>query len=235
LSGSTTPVAAFGLRRVVAGAFEFAAVSGQGGVVAVFEFVDGGQARGQRGRGERGEERGGDGGVDGDPTELQVPGSPAINERSGSGAVVAGCGFARALVEHGEFAAADPACGQVLEQGAALADGSGSRFVAHRAGVGGDLGGVGQVGAPVDITGMVIFDQDLPLLARQHPAADPDLAVGVQSAFELRPAVDVCAGIGRVGQHVVHGVIRRLDPADVAAVQVGRRDQRPFQALFAQP
>ena len=82
---------------------------------------------------------------------------------------------------------------------------------------------------------MVILDQDLPLLTRQDPAAAADLAVLAQAAFELRPAVDIRAGIGRMGQHVVHGVVGRLDPADAAAVQVGRRGQRPFQALFAQP
>lgn len=77
---------------------------------------------------------------------------------------------------------------------------------------------------------MVVFDQDLPLLAGQDPAAGPDLAISAQAAFELRPAVDIGAGIGRVGQHVVDGVVGRLDPPDLGAVQIRRRGQRPFQA-----
>jgi hypothetical protein len=82
---------------------------------------------------------------------------------------------------------------------------------------------------------MVVLDQDLPLLARQDPAAGPDLAVLAEAAFELGPAVDIRAGIGRMGQHVMDGVVGRLDPPDVGAVQVGRRGQRPSQALLAQP
>ena len=203
--------------------------------LAMAEFIDSGQTRRQRGRGQRGQKRVSDSGVDGEPAELQVSGPPALDERAGAGAVVARSGFTRALVEHGEFPPADPAGGQALQQGAALADGPGARLVTDRAGVGGDLLGVGQVGVPVDITGMVVLDQDLPLLAGQDPTAGPDLAVLTQAAFELRSSVDIGAGIGRVGQHVVHGVVGRLDPSDLSSMQIRRWGQRPLQALCAQP
>jgi hypothetical protein len=50
----------------------------------------------------------------------------------------------------------------------------GARLVAHRAGVRGDLCGVGQVGVPVEVTARVLGDQDLPLLPGQDPAAGPE-------------------------------------------------------------
>ena len=100
----------------------------QGGVVAGLELLGGGQAGLQRGRGQRGQERPGDGGVDGQATDVQVPGSAAVDQFGRAVAVVVRHGFGRTAVEHGEFAAAAPAGGQALQQGAALPDRAGARL-----------------------------------------------------------------------------------------------------------
>jgi hypothetical protein len=72
--GVDGPVAALGLGGVVAGLLDLALVLGQRGVVAVFELSGGGQAGLHRGRGKRGQERLGDGGIDGLPS-VHVPGT----------------------------------------------------------------------------------------------------------------------------------------------------------------
>ncbi len=124
-------VAALRRGRVVAGGFDLAAPLGQGGVVAVFELLGGGQAGlGCRG-GQRGQEHGGDRGVDRDATDTQMPGAAALDELAGAGAVVARGGFVFAVVGDGELAPADPAGGQSLQQGAALPEGAGAGLV-HR-------------------------------------------------------------------------------------------------------
>ena len=83
----------------------------------------------------------------------------------------------------------------------------------------------------------MIGDEDLPLLTGQPPASLAQHATGVKVAFLAGPAVDIRAGIGRVGQRRVHRVVGRLDPGDLrrAAAQVPGGLQRPAQALLAQP
>src|ERR1019366_625586 len=82
------PVAALGPGRVVAGLLHLAVPLGEGGVVAVFELPGGGQAGLQRGGGERGQECFGDGGVDGLPADVHVPGAAAVDQVAGTLAVV---------------------------------------------------------------------------------------------------------------------------------------------------
>ena len=84
---------------------------GECGVVPVLELLHGGQAGLQRGRLQRGQERGGHRGVDRDAADAQVPGAAAVDELAGAGAVVAGGGFGRAVVVDGELAPAHPAGG----------------------------------------------------------------------------------------------------------------------------
>ena len=102
-----------------------------------------------------------------------------------------------------------------------------------------DAGLVGLVGVPVDEPGVVIGDEDLPLVAGQAAAALAQRAARVKVAFLAGPAVDVRAGIGRVGQRGVHRMIGRLHPGDLrypaAAPGIGDLLQRPAQALLAQP
>ena len=96
---------------------------------------------------------------------------------------------------------------------------------------------VGQVGVPVDEPGVVIGDEDLPLVAGQLAAPCAQRAVRAEVAFVAGAAVDVGASVGRVGQRGVHGMVGGLDPGDLAglAVQVDGLLQRPAQLLGAQP
>ena len=186
--------------------------------------------------GQRGQEQGGDRGVDRDTADPQVPGAAAVDELAGAGAVVAGRGFAFAVVVDGEFAAAGPAGDQPLQQGATLPHRAGAGLMRGRADVGADPCLVGQVGVPVDESLVVVDDADLPLVAGQHLSPHPRCAVGADVAVLTGPAEDVGAGVGGVGQDVVHRVVGRVDPDDLG----GRRDvailaQRQLQPLVTQP
>src|SRR5262249_38326880 len=206
------PVAAFGLDRGVAGGVHLAAPLLQGGVVAVFELLGRLQAGLRRGGGQRGQEQGGDRGVDRHTADPQVPGAAAVDELAGAGAVVAGRGFAFAVVVDGEFASAGPAGGQPVQQGATLPHRAGTGLMRGRADVGADPGLVGQVGVPVDESLVVVDDAALPLVAGQHLSPHPRCAVGADVAVLTGPAEDVGAGVGGVGQDVVHRVVGRVDP-----------------------
>ena len=66
-------------------------------------------------------------------------------------------------------------------------------------------------------------------------AAHPQRPVGVEVAALAGLAEHVGARVGGVGEHVVHRVVGRLDPGDLAAAQVGGRLQRELQPVLAQP
>ncbi len=232
-------VAALGAAGVVTGAFDLAAVLVEGGVVGVFEVFGGGEAGGERLGGQRGQERVGDGGVERDAADVQVTGATAVDDRGGALAVVARGGLGRALVEHGEFTAAGPAGRQALEQGAALPDGTGAGLVGCGTDVLADLRKVGLVGVPVDVALVVVADQDLPLAAGDGLVAGAHGAVLAEVGVRAGAAVDVGAGVGRVGQNGVDGVVGRLDPRDLRALAGGGGVavalERQREVLLAQP
>ena len=109
--------------------------------------------------------------------------------------------------------------GQPLQQGAALAQGPGARLVGLRAGVGGDADLIGLEGIPVDESAVMVFDEHLPFALRQLVAAHPQRPVGIDAAALAGAAEHVGTRIRGVGEHIVHRVIGRLDPGDLAAVQ----------------
>ena len=152
----------------------------------------------------------------------------------GALAVVVRDGLGRAAVEDRELAAAGPAGGQALQQRAAFPDRAGARLAGLRADVAADAGLVGQVGVPADESGVVIGDEDLPLVAGQPAAPLAQRAVRAEVPLLAGAAVDVGAGVSRVGQRGVHRMVGRLDPGDLAglAVQVDGLLQRPAQALL---
>jgi len=155
----------FGPGGVIAGLLDLALVLVQRGVVALLDLLGGLQAGLQRGRLEGGQERLCDGGVDGLPADVHVPGSPAINQVSRPLAVVVRHGLGRAAVEDGQLAAAGPAGGQALQQRGAFPDRAGARLAGLRAGIRPDAGLVGQVSVPAGEPGVVIGNEDLPLVA----------------------------------------------------------------------
>ena len=104
----------------------------------------------------------------------------------------------------------------------------------HRPDILPDLRLVGLEGVPVDEPGVVVFDEHLPLVLRQHAAPDPRRPVVADQPLLLAAAEGVRAGVGGVGQHVVHRVVGRLGPMSRAA-DVGAGLQRELQALVTQP
>ena len=121
----------------------------------------------------------------------------------------------------------------------AFADRAGAGLAGLRVDVAADAGLVGLVGVPVGEPGVVIGDEDLPLVAGQPAAALAQRAAAVKVAFLAGPAVDVRARVGRVGQRGVHRMVGRFHPGDFrdpgAAPGIGDLLQRPPQALAAQP
>ncbi|MGB8383542.1 MAG: hypothetical protein WCG47_20215, partial [Dermatophilaceae bacterium] len=81
----------------------------------------------------------------------------------------------------------------------------------------------------------MIGDEHLPLALGQGAATDPGGAVGADVAVLAGLAEHVGARVSGMGEHVVHGMVGRLHPDDLGAVQVGGRLQREPQALVAQP
>jgi hypothetical protein len=104
-----------------------------------------------------------------------------------------------------------------------------------RTGVGADTRLVGLVGVPVDVSGVVVGDEDLPLALGQHAAADLQLAVLVDVTFEAGLAVDVGAGVDRMGQDLVHGGVGRFHPDDLTGGVVDAALERHLQALLFEP
>src|SRR5680860_1047833 len=231
-------VTTFRLGRGVASLLDLSAPLGQDGVVAVLELLGGGQAGLQRGGGQRDEERLGDGGVDRGAAHAQMADTPALDERAGAGAVVAGCGLVGALVVDGELAGAGPAGGQALQQRAAFPHGPGAGLVRLGTDVGTDAGLVGLVGVPVEEPVVVVGDEDLPLILGDLATPGTQRPVVVDVALHAGASVDVGAGIGGMGQGGVDRVVGRLHPGDVrwpAAAHVTGGLQRPAQPLVAQP
>ena len=229
-------ITAFGFGDRVAGGFHLAAPLLQGGVVAVFELLGRLQAGLRRRGGQRGQEQGGDRGVDRHTADPQVAGAAAIDELTGAGAVVAGRGFAFAVVEDGQFAAAGSAGDQPLQQGAALPQRAGAGLVGLGADVGADAVLVGQVGVPVDEPLVVVDDADLPLVAGQHLSPCSRCPVLADVSVLAGAPEGVGAAVGGMGQDVVDRVIGRVDPDDpVGGGEVSAGVQRQFEALIAQP
>ena len=52
----------------------------------------------------------------------------------------------------------------------------------------------------------------------------------IQRRLPARFAIDVGAGIDRVGQHMVDGGVARLDPADLGVCMHLQRECDPFRA-----
>ena len=100
---------------------------------------------------------------------------------------------------------------QALQQRGALARGAAA--LAARPHVRSQPLAGGQVLGPGHIAGMVLGQADGPLLDRQLDRSRPDLAVLVQALALAGAAEHERAGIGRVGQEVVHGAIAGARPA----------------------
>ena len=150
----------------------------------------------------------------------------------GAGAHVAWAVARGARVAGLHDAPAPPAAQQALQQRAALAHRSAGQFAGSTP-IAAQPCGVGLVGLPADISGMVVGDEHLPLLARHQPnprAHGPGDRVhaffGAGAAEHERP------GVGGVGQQVVHRRVGRRRPGDPPGAVGPARQQHP---VFTQP
>src|SRR4029453_6265686 len=75
---------------------------------------------------------------------------------------------------------------------------------------------IGLVGLPVDVAGMMLLDDHLPLRSRQLPDALPAGAQAIQRDLSPGLAIDVGTGIDGVAQNLVDSVVAGLDPSDLS-------------------
>ncbi len=130
-----------------------------------------------------------------------------------------------------QTATAVAASSQALQERAAFSHGT-TRLVRSRSRVLRDALLVGLIGLPVDVAGMMILDENLPLFTRQHADALAAHAGGIECVLRARLAIDVGTGIDGVRQNLVDSVVAGFNPADL-----GMRVhlQRQLQPLIAEP
>src|ERR671918_30884 len=185
VDGQVAPLGSYGL---VAGSFDLASPLAEGGVVVSFDHLGGSEGGGHAGGSEGGEEGRGDGPVDLHAAHAQAVHAAAVDEGA-VGAVIARCRVG-ALVVDSEAPAASPAGGQPLQQGGSFAQRAAAGLMGSRAGVGADAGLVGLVGRPVDVAGMVVHDQHLPVRPAQDTGSGPHAAVVIDAAFSAGAALN---------------------------------------------
>ena len=158
------------------------------------------------------------------------PALPAADQHAAV-ALVAGDGLGGAAVEHAEPPPADPADRQALQQRAALPGRAGPVSPPCGGHVRRQPGGVGQVGVPVDVAGMMPGDQDLPSSGRGTARRLAGRGPGcVDVALGAGAAVDVGAPVGGMGEDLVHRRVGGRDPASCPS-----RSDGGCRPLLAQP
>ena len=90
-------------------------------------------------------------------------------------------------------------------------------------------------GCPIDEAGMMILNENGPLIHGQMPNAFPDSAVFINVAFVLGLAVGVSASIHRIGEDLMECMVGRSDPADRPRHAGGHRLQRKRQTFRTEP
>src|SRR6187551_788744 len=77
---------------------------------------------------------------------------------------------------------------------------------------------VGLIGLPVDVAGMMLLDEHLPLGTGEAPNALAPHAGGIQHCLASSFAIHISARIYGISQHIVDRRITRVDPAYVPAL-----------------
>src|SRR5437763_3617276 len=109
--------------------------------------------------------------------------------------------------------AAMSATDNALQQRGAFSHRS-SRLVWHRFGVGVEPRLVGFKGGPIDKTGMMVAEENGPLLGGQMPHPLPDRALRIDISFAASFTVGVSASIHRIGEDLVESMVGGSHPAD---------------------
>ena len=94
---------------------------------------------------------------------------------------------------------------------------------------------IGLIGRPLDEAGMMVLNENRPLIHRQMPTTFSDGAVFIKVAFVLGLAVGVSASIHRIGQDLVECVIGGSYPADRTRHAGGDGLQRKRQTFGTEP
>src|SRR5580704_3617315 len=89
--------------------------------------------------------------------------------------------------------------------------------------------------APGDIALVLFLEQNIPLRLREPQSASYAFATVLDADLARSAPKGVCAGIDRVGQEVVHGVVKRRPPDDSALVRRLVRLDGQCDSLVAQP
>jgi Protein of unknown function DUF262/Restriction Enzyme Adenine Methylase Associated/Protein of unknown function (DUF1524) len=101
-------------------------------------------------------------------------------------------------------------------------------------GVGGDLCAIGLIGVPIDKAVMVVWDEHLPLRARQFARALLACAGSIEGNLTTALAIYVGTRVDRIGEHMIDGDVAWVDPADFSAV-VHPQGKRQTLATEPQP
>src|SRR3954464_8634941 len=120
-----------------------------------------------------------------------------------------------------------PAAGKPLQQSAAFPHGA-PDLVRSRSRILRDACLVCLIGAPVDKTRMMLWDEHLPLGSRQMSNAPTPRTRGIQRRFQARLAIGVGASIDGIGEHVVDGSVACVDPANLRALVHLEGKAEPF-------
>src|ERR1700751_4584148 len=103
-----------------------------------------------------------------------------------------------------------------------------------RIGVGGDLCAIALIGVPIDKAVMVVWDERLPLRARQFARALLACAGSIEGNLTTALAIYVGTRVDRIGEHMIDGDVAWVDPADFSAV-VHPQGKRQTLATELQP
>src|SRR6266581_4423829 len=104
-----------------------------------------------------------------------------------------------------------------------------------RSGVGVEPCLIGLKGGPIDEAGMMVQDENGPLIHGKMPNPFSDRAVLIDVAFVFGLAVSVSASIHRIGEDVVECGVSRSDPADRTRHTRRRGLQGKRQTFGAEP
>ena len=204
-------VAAFGAFGFVARTFHLQTPLRQSGVVVGLELFDSEPHRLHGGRCDRFEKGMGHGLLDRQTADVEAVYAASIDQIF-AGAVVAGSRVPAAIVSV-QPPAAMATSGEALQQGRPLSHRA-PRLMGLRPGVGVEPRLIGLEGCPIDEAGMMVWDEDGPLLHGQMPNPFPDGAVFIDVAFVPGLTVGVSASIHRIGEDVVECGVSGSDPAD---------------------
>ena len=205
------PITAFGPLRFIASTFYFQAPLRQSCIVVGLKLLHGQPSRFDRCRCDGLQKGVGYGLLDQHSADVETVLPTSIHDIL-AGAVIAGSRVPAAIMNM-QAAATVSASDEALQQCRPLSHRA-SRLMRLRPRVGVEPCLIGLKRSPIDEAGVMVRNEDGPLLHRKVPNPFSDGAVFIDVAFILGLAVGVSASIHRVGEDVVKCGVSRDDPTD---------------------